>query len=99
MTAEPDPAQHIHLKKTNPFFISDRLKGLYIEDPQVVDQDVQIWNAFRDADLLAEALDEGFRERRELRESLAEYQRRRDAAAMPMLRKHLRARPHAAVSA
>ena len=39
-----------------------------------------ITDAFRDADLLCEALDEGFSGRRELKDSLADYQRRRDAA-------------------
>lgn len=43
-----------------------------------------ITDAFRDADLLCEALDEGFSGRRELKDSLADYQRRRDAAVMPM---------------
>jgi len=43
-----------------------------------------ITDAFRDADLLCEAIDEGFSGRRDLQASLAEYQRRRDAAALPM---------------
>ena len=43
-----------------------------------------ITDAFRDADLLSEALDEGLNGRCKLHESLADYQRRRDAAAMPM---------------
>jgi 2-polyprenyl-6-methoxyphenol hydroxylase-like FAD-dependent oxidoreductase len=41
-------------------------------------------DAFRDADLLCEALHDGFSGRVALGESLAEYQRRRDAAVMPM---------------
>jgi flavin-dependent dehydrogenase len=43
-----------------------------------------ITDAFRDADLLSEALDEGFSGRRELKDSLADYQRRRDASVTPM---------------
>jgi len=43
-----------------------------------------ITDAFRDADLLCEALDAGFSGRRELKDSLADYQRRRDAAVMAM---------------
>lgn len=43
-----------------------------------------ITDAFRDADLLCEAIDDGFSGRRELHDSLADYQRRRDTAAMPM---------------
>lgn len=43
-----------------------------------------ITDAFRDADLLSEALHEGFSGRRKLCDSLADYQRRRDAAVMPM---------------
>ena len=42
-----------------------------------------ITDAFRDADLLAEALDAGLSGRRPLRAALAAYQRRRDAAAIP----------------
>jgi 2-polyprenyl-6-methoxyphenol hydroxylase-like FAD-dependent oxidoreductase len=43
-----------------------------------------ITDAFRDAELLTEALDESFSGRLELAVSLAEYQRRRDAAATTM---------------
>jgi flavin-dependent dehydrogenase len=43
-----------------------------------------ITDAFRDADFLCDALDEGFSGRGELKDSLANYQRRRDAAVMPM---------------
>lgn len=43
-----------------------------------------ITDAFRDAELLYEALDEGFSGRRQFADSLAEYQRQRDAAVMPM---------------
>jgi flavin-dependent dehydrogenase len=43
-----------------------------------------ITDAFRDADLLSDALDEAFSGRRELHDSLADYQRQRDAAVMPM---------------
>lgn len=43
-----------------------------------------ITDAFRDADLLCEALDEGFSSRRDLADSLADYQRLRDQMVMPM---------------
>jgi len=43
-----------------------------------------ITDAFRDADLLSDALDEAFSGRRERHDSLADYQRQRDAAVMPM---------------
>lgn len=43
-----------------------------------------ITDAFRDADLLSEAIDQGFSGRRELDDSLEEYQGKRDAAVMPM---------------
>jgi len=43
-----------------------------------------ITDAFRDADLLSEALDEGFSGRCQLHDSLADYERRRNAAVMPM---------------
>ncbi len=41
-------------------------------------------DAFRDAELLAEAIDEGFCGRRPLDEALADYERQRNAAALPM---------------
>jgi len=43
-----------------------------------------ITNAFRDAEFLAEAIDRGFSGRQTLDIALAEYQRRRDEAAMPI---------------
>jgi len=43
-----------------------------------------ITDAFRDADLLSEAIDAGFSGRREIRDSLADYQQQRDTAVMPM---------------
>ncbi len=43
-----------------------------------------ITDAFRDAELLAEAIDNGLASRRPLAEALAEYQRQRDAMAMPI---------------
>jgi hypothetical protein len=43
-----------------------------------------ISDAFRDADLLAEALDAGFAGRRPLGAALADYERRRNAAALPL---------------
>jgi flavin-dependent dehydrogenase len=43
-----------------------------------------ITDAFRDAELLAEALDDGFAGRRPLELALARYQQRRDEAAGPM---------------
>ena len=42
-----------------------------------------ITDAFRDSELLTEALDAGLSGRRPLRDALAEYHRRRDAAAIP----------------
>ncbi len=42
-----------------------------------------IMDAFRDAELLAEALDSGFSGREDLAEALAGYERRRDRLAMP----------------
>jgi flavin-dependent dehydrogenase len=43
-----------------------------------------ITDAFRDAELLAEAIDAGFSGRRPLEEALAEYERQRNEAAMPI---------------
>ena len=43
-----------------------------------------ITNAFRDAELLAEAIDAGFAARRPLDEALADYERRRNEAVMPV---------------
>jgi len=43
-----------------------------------------ISDAFRDAELLAEAIDDGFAGRRSLPDALADYERRRNEAAMPM---------------
>ena len=43
-----------------------------------------IGDAFRDAELLAEAIDGGFSGRRPLEDALAEYERRRDADVLPM---------------
>jgi hypothetical protein len=41
-------------------------------------------DAFRDAEWLVEAIDAGFSGRQPLTEALADYQRRRDAAVLPM---------------
>lgn len=49
-----------------------------------------ICDAFRDADLLAAALDDGLSARRPLDEALAEYERRRNEATMPEYRENLR---------
>jgi 2-polyprenyl-6-methoxyphenol hydroxylase-like FAD-dependent oxidoreductase len=43
-----------------------------------------ISDAFRDAELLAEAVDDGLGGRRPLDEALAEYERRRNEAALPL---------------
>jgi flavin-dependent dehydrogenase len=43
-----------------------------------------ITDAFRDAELLAEAIDDGFSGRRTLADALADYERRRNEAVMPM---------------
>jgi 2-polyprenyl-6-methoxyphenol hydroxylase-like FAD-dependent oxidoreductase len=43
-----------------------------------------ITDAFRDAEWLVEAIDAGFAGRQPLAEALADYQRRRDAAVLPM---------------
>jgi flavin-dependent dehydrogenase len=43
-----------------------------------------ITNAFRDAELLAEAIDEGFASRRPLAQALADYERQRDEMALPI---------------
>ena len=43
-----------------------------------------ITDAFRDAELLAEAIDEGFSGRRRLDEALADYERQRNELAMPL---------------
>jgi flavin-dependent dehydrogenase len=48
-------------------------------------------DAFRDADLLAEAFDDGSSGRRPLDEAMADYQRRRDEEAMPDYRQNLHA--------
>jgi 2-polyprenyl-6-methoxyphenol hydroxylase-like FAD-dependent oxidoreductase len=44
-----------------------------------------IGDAFRDAELLTEAIDAGFSERQPLDEALAAYEQRRNEAALPML--------------
>jgi flavin-dependent dehydrogenase len=43
-----------------------------------------ITDAFRDADMLSEAIDAGFSGRRDVSEALADYEQQRDAAVMPM---------------
>jgi flavin-dependent dehydrogenase len=43
-----------------------------------------ITDAFRDAELLAAAIDDGFASRRPLGQALADYERQRDAMAMPI---------------
>jgi 2-polyprenyl-6-methoxyphenol hydroxylase-like FAD-dependent oxidoreductase len=43
-----------------------------------------ITNAFRDVELLAEAIDQGFAARQPIEETLGDYERRRDALAMPI---------------
>jgi 2-polyprenyl-6-methoxyphenol hydroxylase-like FAD-dependent oxidoreductase len=43
-----------------------------------------ISDSFRDAELLTEAIDAGFSERQPLEEALAEYERQRNAAVLPM---------------
>lgn len=43
-----------------------------------------ITNAFRDVELLAEAVDDGFTSRRPLEQALADYEQRRNAMAMPI---------------
>jgi len=43
-----------------------------------------ITDSFRQAEMLADALDEGFSERRPLSDALADYERRRDEEVMPM---------------
>jgi flavin-dependent dehydrogenase len=53
----------------------------YHKDPSTAQG---ITDAFRDAEMLADALDDGFADRRPLDQALAAYQRRRDEAAMPM---------------
>lgn len=46
-----------------------------------------ITDAFRDADFLAEAVDEGLSGRRPMAQALADYERRRNAAAMPLYKR------------
>ncbi|MGH2356118.1 MAG: NAD(P)/FAD-dependent oxidoreductase, partial [Chloroflexota bacterium] len=53
----------------------------YHKDPMLA---YGISDAFRDADLLAEALDAGFAGRRPPEEALADYERQRNAAALPL---------------
>jgi len=53
----------------------------YKKDPATA---AGITDAFRDAELLAEAADEGLAGRRPLEDALADYERRRNAAALPM---------------
>lgn len=43
-----------------------------------------ISDAFRDAELLVEAIDEGWSGRRVLEDALADYERRRNEASLPM---------------
>ena len=52
----------------------------YHKDPYMAQG---ITDAFRNADLLAEAIDAGLSERRPLEETLADYERQRNAAALP----------------
>ncbi len=47
-------------------------------------------DAFRDAELLATAIDEGLSGRRGLEEALADYQRRRDERALPEYERNCR---------
>lgn len=53
----------------------------YHKDPNTAQG---ITDAFRDAELLVEALDAGFTERRSLDEALADYERRRNETVMPI---------------
>ena len=53
----------------------------YLKDPCTAKG---ITDAFRHAELLADALDDGLRGTRPFGEALADYERRRNAAAMPM---------------
>jgi flavin-dependent dehydrogenase len=49
-----------------------------------------ITDAFKTAEMLADAVDDGLSGRRSLREALADYERRRDEAALPMFEWTLR---------
>jgi flavin-dependent dehydrogenase len=53
----------------------------YVKDPATAQG---ITNSFSHAEMLAEALDEGFSGRRGVGEALADYERRRNAEVMPM---------------
>jgi 2-polyprenyl-6-methoxyphenol hydroxylase-like FAD-dependent oxidoreductase len=53
----------------------------YLKDPCTAQG---ITDAFHHAELLADALDDGLRRRRPLDDALADYERRRNAAVMPM---------------
>ena len=53
----------------------------YHKDPSTAQE---IADSFRDAELLTEAIDAGFSERRPLDEALADYERQRNAAVLPM---------------
>jgi flavin-dependent dehydrogenase len=53
----------------------------YLKDPCTAQG---ITDAFHHAELLAEALDDGLRRRRSFGDALADYERQRNAAAMPM---------------
>lgn len=52
----------------------------YHKDPNLAQG---ISDAFRDAELLAEAIDDGFSGRRPIEEAMADYERQRNEAAMP----------------
>ena len=53
----------------------------YHKDPNTAQG---IADAFRDAEMLAEAIDAGFSGRQPLEEALADYEQKRDEATMPM---------------
>ena len=53
----------------------------YHKDPSTAQG---ITDAFRDAELLSEALDSGFTEHRPLEEALADYERQRNETVMPI---------------
>jgi flavin-dependent dehydrogenase len=59
----------------------------YHKDPYLA---LGVSDAFRDADLLAEAIDEGLSGKRPIVESLADYERRRNEMAMPDYQQNLR---------
>src|SRR5258706_38247 len=49
MAAQPDSAQHVHLKEAAPIVVGDLFKRLRFEDAKIVHQDVDAWETRNDS--------------------------------------------------